>query len=208
MAWFNTSSSSIQPWLEFNGTLPAMTPCEVAVFPSNSTGPVWQETSCANVCNDTFSLFFTPHRSNQNLAQCGIWLSLMADHTFFGRGAVVTLTGDTSNAPGHLAYVDWEGIPDSYLDFSSYELAQSTSYAITNTLQWLYWSLRAFSSDDTGSVPIACTTRSLFPIGAVGNRLDSRNVTRSITACLKEICDPITLDPDLAGIGVSVLCVR
>lgn len=76
-------------------------------------------------------------------------------------------------------------------DFQSVPIYADT---ISGCFQSIYINVKMFSFADNGMVPEACTRQDLFPIEGSENSLND---------CVKAICSPLTMDPDLAGIGVS-----
>lgn len=71
------ANSSLQPWLDFNGTLPAhIPPCQQRANNNgltNSTNVTVQ--SCKNICNNATTLL--DPLSPNNLLTCGLWASLV-----------------------------------------------------------------------------------------------------------------------------------
>lgn len=70
----------------------------------------------------------------------------------------------------------------------------------------LYYNAKFFTYADDGTTIAACTREELFPLGS--NTNTSAPITSALQTCLSAICAPITLNPDLAGIGVRLLSVR
>ena len=201
MSWFNPSHSSLQPWLEFNGTLPSLGPCQLN----------GQATSCYNVCNNTqfvSNLSFEDFR-DPSLAICGIWLTIVAAYTYirFERDPEFNSTLILFNNIGD--DVRWGVFPGSSLNLSSTSLewAQSSAYAIEYAL--------------TQYASTTCSAQSLFPFGSFSfsnsspdesywgskEAIDQSNLSikksiQSVNNCLINICSPPKLNQDLAGIGV------
>ena len=198
MKWFNPSSSTVQQWLDYNGTLPTLAPCQLATQGLRDLD--WTNASCSRVCNDTTSLFAVQYSTpkNQNLATCGIWLTLIAAYTWIPFDNLLLPTNYSTE-------VDWNGFAGSSLDFGALQLAPSSVHAISKTFEEIYINLVEFSSSDDGTVAMACTVQSLFPLGGNLNSAGPSLYIQSLHDCLDAICSPVTLNPDLAGIGVNPL---
>lgn len=203
-ATFDPAKSSIRPWLDFDGTnLPKLGACHRASFISDFTAIALEDTACASICNDSVSLYYassvmTRQQYNANLANCGIWLTMTA--------AYYNSTGFP--APHIVSPVNWDGFADSTLNFSVLDRAPATAYAISAFLARMYKTLQGSLSFDDGKTPMACSPVSMFPLDGTDTLYPSTQYAieqhvRTLHACLDSICSTPTLDPDLAGIGVS-----
>lgn len=76
---------------------------------------------------------------------------------------------------------------------------------ITDCLELIYINVKDYAFSDDGRAASACTRDELFPIGpspAFDNPFQPS--VDALRDCLEAICTPLTLNPDLAGIGVSL----
>ena len=196
MSWFNSSASSIQPWLDFNGTLPTIGPCKDVIM-DHREPPRVIEANCTTVCNHTLSLY-SP--LVDNLVTCGLWITLI--------GAYTTISPDNCLVPnnnnqstrllGQFRHLGFNG------DVHKHALAVADS--ISWRLQRLHFDAKILTSSNDGMTPVACTRSELFPLGSNSN--STNHTLQALRSCLQTICSPITLNPDLAGIGVSTLRLR
>ena len=180
-------NSSIQPWLYFgsnkNLTLPHCTNDSLIV-------------SCAQVCNDSTVLF---QDQPSNLVTCGIWTTIFA-----ASGA------NESNNPFdpdllHLmpAFASYGLVP------SIYQYTASYADTISDCLEFIYLNIKEWSFSDNGDTAAACTRDDLFPlltpdpVFLTTQAQEDNSTIQALQDCLKSICSPLTMNPDLAGIGVS-----
>ena len=187
------SNSSLVKWLKFDGTagnLPTIPSC-IALDTRNGS---FADVSCAKVCNDSASLFWD---QPVNLVNCGLWTSLASASSVL----------DVNNA---LVQNDNSTSKELLQHFESVNLTQetfqyATSYAsvISNCMEVIYLNVKEFSFSDNGQVPSACTREQLFPFGSNDN--STKYSTDALGDCIDLICSPLTLNPDLAGIGVSFI---
>ena len=202
------SNSSVADWLQFNGTIFDLTPCQYVNYTGHldyldggvtiiDTVPDVYNASCSQVCNDSASLF-APH--TKNLAICGLWSTLLSSYTFFGPNNSLLVNGNG----------DWAGLssPFDNVGLSLDVLDYATAYAdtISTCFQLLYYNAKFFTYSDDGTTTTACTREVLFPLGS--NTNTSTPITSALQTCLEAICSPITLNPDLAGIGVRLFSCR
>lgn len=193
MSWFNSSASSVQAWLDFNGTLPTITSCH-DVQMGHREFPRVIEANCTTVCNQTLSLYSPPY---DNLVTCGLWTTLISAYTTIGPGNY--LVPNCNNQSTHLLKQFQElGFNDDV-----HEQALAVADSISSRLQLLYFDAKFLTSSNDGSTPLACTRSILFPLGSNSNSTD--HTLQALRTCLQAICSPVTLNPDLAGIGVSPL---
>lgn len=172
------SNSSIQPWLNFSSTqVPTLHPCTN----ENST-----MVSCAQVCNDSIALF---QDQSSNLVTCGIWTTIVG-----ARGANEGLNPfDPDLLQLMPTFANFGLVP------SIYQYTVSYADTISNCLEFIYHNIKEWSFSDNGDTAEACTGNDLFPFLTQGY---VSSTTQALEDCLKSICSPRTLNPDLAGIGV------
>ena len=198
------SNSSISDWLEFDGTSFDLPSCQYVNYTGHLTYfdageslidsvPDITTASCAQVCNDSASLF-APHTNN--LVTCGLWSTLLSSYTAFGPNNSL-VANNNENSTDLFNQFSELGLDLSVLDYA-------TSYAdtISTCFQLLYYNAKFFTYSDDGTTVEACTREVLFPLGS--NTNSSTPITSALQTCLSAICSPITLNPDLAGIGVRI----
>ena len=176
-ATFSPSNSSISDWLHFDWkTVPDVINCQL-----NNTN-----VSCARVCNDSDALF---SEQSTNLVTCGIWTNLVLSYTDYYHN-------DTLGPQKNLTIDDSLFSPFQHLDLNASNFQNTSIYAdtISNCFEFLYVNVKRFSFADDGSIPAACTRSDMFPVNYT---------TTSLRDCVRDICSPLTMNPDLAGIGVS-----
>ena len=172
-------NSSIQPWLNFSTfRVPTLRPCTTM----NST-----TVSCAQVCNDSALLF---QDQPSNLVTCGIWTTLVG-----ASGANESYDPlDPDLLPLMQSFANLGLVP------SIYQYTASYADTISDCLEFIYRNTKEWSFSDNGDTAAACTRNDLFPFSTTG---PIHSTTQALEDCLKSICSPLTLNPDLAGIGVS-----
>ena len=142
------ANSSIQLWLDFNGTLPAVIPpCQPwdnANGLTNSPNVTFQ--NCTGICN-FYSELIDPLRPN-NLALCGLWASAVAFEK-----SVRPSTYNEDLALFMSLGLDHQDI--SFMDF--------VQLTIGSVLGDMYSVAKAGTSSLTFTVPGPCTTDRLFP---------------------------------------------
>ena len=191
MSWFNSSASSIQAWLDFNGTLPTISSCHHVEMGHHEV-PRVKEANCTTACNQSLSLYSPPY---DNLVTCGLWTTLISAYTTIGPGNY--LVPNSNNQSTHLLKQFQElGFNDDV-----HEQALAVADSISSLLQLLYFDAKFLTSSNDGTTPSACTRSTLFPLGSNSNSTD--HSLQALRSCLQAICSPVTLNPDLAGIGVS-----
>ena len=214
--WWN---SSIKAWESFDGSLfldtdgdvdlpyrDPLQPCQYVNWTLPSTDestfgqplPIKTNVSCAQICNDSISLFGS---QQNNLINCGLWSTLVSAYIFVDRSIQVAdrsllkafeEVGLDTSVP---QYIEWA---TTYMD------------TIGACFMYLYQNVKQYTFADDGTVLGSCTIEALFTY--------SPNMTYNITNfyddtilgtldqlrdCVEDICSPVTLNPDLAGIGVS-----
>ena len=180
-ATFSPSNSSIHSWLSFDGTtLPTLPTCQY----NNSV------VSCSQACNDSVSLFSDSSSQSNSLVTCGLWTSLVMASTDVAANGTLGPTNSTNASSDLLT-------PFQPLNLNASDYQNASVYAdiISNCLQDIYQNVKQFTfAADDGITLAACTRHELFPVGPGNNSLND---------CLQGICSPLTLNPDLAGIGVG-----
>lgn len=85
------SNSAIRDWLTWDGVPPTTIPsCTLHACSSTEMCDI-APTNCAQVCNDTTSVFMHP---STNLVTCGIWSALIIRNTFLGpQNAIIEING-------------------------------------------------------------------------------------------------------------------
>ena len=206
-------NSSLHDWISFNETTwnnVSFPPCQYVnwTIPNvdepthNLPLPIITDASCTQVCNDSRSLFGW----QDNLATCGLWSTLVYAYNFDGSGADPNRYID--RAPADLL----NSFANVGLDAHDPEYFQSAvSYAdvMSACFVYLYQNVKAWKLVDYGLVYGACTKNGLFPYSPGSNMSDSsadvnfNQSANALYACLADICSPVALNPELAGVGVS-----
>ena len=197
------ANSSISTWLQFNQTSFSLPSCQYVNYTGHlkyietggaiiDTVPDITNVSCNQVCNDSASLF-SPH--TDNLVTCGLWSTLLSAYTVFGPDNSLVLN-EKDQSLDLLGRFEPVGLGLDVLEYA-------TSYAdiISSCFQLLFYNAKFFTYSDDGTTVSACTREVLFPLGS--NTNSTVPVQSALQECLEAICSPITLNPDLAGIGVS-----
>ena len=205
-------NSSLQSWIYFNETNwnnVSFPPCQSVnwTIPNadeptyNLKLPIKTIASCAQVCNDSVSLF----GNQDNLATCGLWSTL-----------VYAYNSDPGSAPNPKLFIKKapEDLLDSFANvgLNAYdpEYAESAvSYVdvMSACFVFLYQNVKIMKSADDGLVSSACIKNGLFPytpglyLGVHGTIYNS---TTALDTCLVDICSPVALNPEFAGVGVSL----
>ena len=203
------SNSSLHNWISFNETTwnnASFPPCqhvEWMFLDGDETHMIRNITkaSCTIVCNNSVSLFGW----QENLATCGLWSTLVYAYYFEG----------SSPDPNHYierASVDLlSSFADVGLNANDPEYLQSAvGYADIMSTCFVY--LYQMTRRDGGVVSGYCTKNWLFPYSLWSskfnpNRSADANFNHSATTlsiCLAEMCSPVALNPELAGVGVSL----
>lgn len=179
---FTPSNSSLQSWLNFNSNgniLPILPACK-----HNDS-----DISCAQVCNDTSWLFSSQANQSSNLLTCGLWTEIAMWH--------LPLDNDNSTlgsiTPSNFSTSQLAPFQQLGLNTSDFPNVATYASTISGCFEALYVNVKHYSYADDGKTPTACTQQDLFPVATNASSLET---------CLQEICSPLTLNPDLAGIGV------
>ena len=164
--------------------------------------PIITNASCAQVCNDSISLFGW----QDNLVTCGLWSTLV--YAFNSNGSGI----DPNRYPGRASADLLNSFAIVGLDAHDPEYFQ---WAVTYTdvmsacFVYLYQNVKAWKSADDNLVSGACTKNGIFPYTAYPNNYSDDSTyayisqTRgAINNCLIDICSPVALNPELAGVGV------
>lgn len=176
---FLPSNSSIHEWLNYPNETIDIRPCNL----NNA------EVACAHVCNNVTYMLYA---QSTNLVTCGLWTNLAIAGSDYDNNVI--LHPVDSSLIQDLSSVFEE------VNLNTTDLQNARNYAdtITNSFLTIYQLVKASSFADNGNVPVACSKECLFPftsalVGGGGS---------SLWDCVQTICSPLTLDPDLAGIGV------
>ena len=195
------SNSSIQPWLDFDGkSLPSIQPC---VSFGNGSLASAKRIDCSQVCDNSTLLFGSINA--QNLVTCGLW-SLINNPLVVG-----TAAKDYGwNATTFDAHKWGSGVPSLLAPFtnlglspSNVNLSVTTRNVIGNCFSSIHALTRSGSSQADGGVNAACTTNGLFPAS-----IFHHDPAAPLRECIKSICSPTTLNPDLGGIGVCLALIN
>lgn len=203
-------NSSLQSWISFNLTARnniSFPPCHFVNW-TNADDPTYDlkvpiktVASCAQVCNDGVSLF----GSQDNLATCGLWSTL-----------VYAYNSDPGYAPDNNLFIEKapEDLLDSFAnvgldayDPEYFESAESYADVMSACFVYIYQSVKTVKSANDGLVSGACTKNGLFPYTPglyIGVQDAFYYSTTALDTCLVDICSPVALNPEFAGVGVSL----
>ena len=177
------SNSTIQPWLDFrDGNLPSTVPLCTYVEPGN----------CTQVCNSSTAIL--DPIAPDNLLTCGLW-STLTMLAYYPEG-FAPLPRDRVNSL-------LQRFEPLGLDASNATYAYSARGAVSNSLSTIYdvTTLQVSYRGDTAR-GIACSQQMLFPILA---HTFSTDLPYRLSQCVDAICSRRTLNPDLGGVGVSLV---
>lgn len=203
--------SIFEEWLKFDGTnLPTIQACQSVEFNktsyANETDNEYDSTygslilnniNCAQVCNQSFSLF--EPSNNGTLTTCGIWTTLISAATYQPLDQSLLLDNSTS---AHLLEPFLEPFQAVGLNESLIQYAPSYADSISACLVDTYLSAKNGSSVDETLVPIDCMSNNLFAFASGPSSINS--TLTSLSNCLNQICSTVTLNTDLTGIGVRL----
>lgn len=204
------TNSSIQLWLDFNGTLPTtIPPCQLRDS-EDGNSPNVSIQSCTDICTH-ISALIDPLLPN-NLLTCGLWASLV--------GSEKSRTPDMDNK-------DLVPFISLGLDYKDVTYANRVQDTVWMTLHLMFTGLAAGTSTSTmttGAVHINCSSLILFAKNSSVSRYAASHLQRTspswshnsgearylttVSSCLSNICVPKELNPDLAGIGVGQLDLK
>ena len=207
------SNSSLHNWISFNETAwnnASFPPCQYVNWTTPSADeptyglplPIVTKADCTQVCNDSLSLF----GRQDNLATCGLWSTLVYAYNFNGSGPDPRRF--IEKAPEDLLDSFANVGLDAY-DPEYFQWAGSYADVMSPCFVYVYQNVKAWRSADAYFVPGSCTRNGLFPYSSSSNLSNSSadvNFNRSASAlhaCLTDLCSPVALDPELAGVGVS-----
>lgn len=177
---FQPTNSSIREWFDFDYmTSPTLPGCTI-----NGT-----EIGCSHVCNNRTSLFFA---QTTNLVTCGIWTSLILASSIFDIKG--TLLEKNESIIQHLDPFH----KDVNLKANDSQSVSIYADTISSGFGAIYEIVRTASFADDGTIPSACTKGSIFPADIYWRD----GYQSPVIDCVQEICSPLTLNPDLAGIGM------
>ena len=202
-------NSSLRNWISFdettwnNASFPQCQHVDWTFPDDDEMHPVRNITnaSCTKVCNNSVSLFGW----QENLATCGLWSTLVYAYSYDGSGPDPSRY--TERAPVDLL----NSFADVGLEADDPEYFQSAvGYADIMSTCFVY--LYQMTRRDDGLVSGSCTKNWLFPYSPWSsifrpNKSADANFNHSATTlsiCLAEMCSPVALNPELAGVGVSL----
>ena len=218
-----TSLSSIDGWLNLDlRNFDQVRPCQFVDYASGFSTPHVVNTSCAKVCNDSESLF---RPGTSNLLTCGTWATIASvftdvsstdSHTVNETFSVGLFDGFRAvNGSVTSIFDDFQAVG---LDSSVLPYTRSYTDTISECFLETYLGVNAWSvSNDDAIIPAFCRVDSMFPFSAMLKRggglrdfsnqtLDSsiNSALGALRPCVAALCSPRTLNPDIAGIGVSL----
>ena len=86
-----------------------------------------------------------------------------------------------------------------------YRYIASVADTVSNCLGFIYRNVKEWSFSDNGNTASACTRNDLFPLLNPGS---VNSTTQALKNCWNSIYSPLTLNPHLADIGVSLSDTR
>ena len=181
------SNSSIQIWLDFNGDLPATIPTCQTIALTTENNPIVVSASCIDVCNDTELI--CDSRLTDSLAVCGLWSSLT--------------TLQFANISQHRSSL--EAFVPLGLDYSDAAYTNTARNSVALCLSSVYTDVVAGTYLGQGFLPTACTEQELFNSFYFQLLQFGQTTKQPLLDCVDAICAPATVNPNLGGIGVSVL---
>ena len=182
------AGSSIQSWLTFDGTLPPIQACKFV----NHSGaqywdegrdpagynPIYSDTDCSNVCNDSISLF-EPGNSD-TLVTCGLWTTLVSSMTLTSNelGDHLLPPNDTKSLSLLKAF-NSVGLD---LDIIPYTLSYADT--ISDCLVEIYSDVKELSYADDGTMPANCSENDIFPFGTNASSAGWSDTVTSLNTCM------------------------
>ena len=157
MSWFNSSASSVQAWLDFNGTLPTISNCHDVEMGRHEV-PRVKEAGCTTVCNRSLALYSPPY---DNLVTRELWTTLISAYTTIGPEKY--LVPNSNNQSTHL----FRRFQELGFNDDVHEQALAVADSISSLLQLLYFDAKFLTSSNDGTTPSACTRSMLFPLGSI-----------------------------------------
>ena len=182
------SNSSIQIWLDYTitGALPAtIPPCQIT--PEYYYDAIMVADNCTALCTDSSHLL--DPRTPNNLVTCGLWSSLIVNQS-----RTIGFDNALLDPFVHLG-----------LDTKNATYAFSVRDIIASVLSGLYTGTVEATYLGEESLARACAEQYLFDIIPRVPELSGSDSKSSLHDCIDAICSPITLNPDLGGIGVGLL---
>ena len=169
------NGSSIQSWLNFNGTLPPIQPCNYVDLENGLN----YSTSCSNVCNDSMSLFAPTN--GDTLVTCGLWTTLVSslNSTSDELGIHLLPPSDTKSL-NRLKAFNAVG-----LDLDMIPYTQSYADTISDCLVEIYSDVKELSYADDGTMPVNCSENDIFPFGTNLSSAGWDDTVKSLNTCMK-----------------------
>ncbi len=193
MLSFSGQDSTLSDWISYNVSDPwAPSTCQ---FFDATTG-ITSDIGCSQICNDSVQLFDSQLQKN-NLQTCGVWTTLVSAYTYLSPHGSFQFNGSTSVMP------IFEAFGKVGLDATVYQYTPTYTDTISACLAYIWVNVKENSFSDDDSMPEFCSEVGLFlPFGSNTNVTDYTE--SSLWGCLNAICAPVTLNPDLAGVGVTL----
>lgn len=197
------SRSSIQEWLDFNGTLPtAISACQNVTYNlgAESLATNLSIIPCADVCTYSWLLLEGTH-APENLVTCGLWATIINPYLSLSAWSMSpyqhpVLYSAPANLNRSLRLFDSVGILST-----SFEQYAATTDMISLSLTSIYRQSRSENAVNQGMTAAGCTKSALFPM-IPDPATSYSNTIASLRNCLDAICAPPKFNSDLAGIGV------
>ena len=204
------TNSTIQPWLDFNGTVPAGFPrCKPDLrsyeyLDGRNMSLEKGQDQCLYACNSSYWSSLDP----DTISTCGMWVSLMMMRVNL-ENAEFYISDNASDLKAQ-----YQNITDQLRKFD--DPLMGLGYVDTTYLSMVQWMLsdvlrgylpRGNNADVSSfDVPVACAN--LFPIiddisvASMHSVYDWEFFMNPLHQCLGRICSSNRLNPDLGGIGV------
>lgn len=126
------------------------------------------------------------------------WSAILSAYTYLTLNNMISYNDNTSILP-LLRKFQSVGLDGRVLEYTP-------SYAdtISACLTYIYLNVKQYTFKDDSMIFGPCTKTGLFlPFGS--NQNTTQYTSDSLDLCLDAICAPATMNPDLAGIGASIV---
>ena len=198
------TDSSIQAWLDFNGTL-AQSPAPCPTTDHLSISNLSEANNCLHICNETYALW----ASSISLVTCGIWASLVATGTLLAHTKTDHLSGEEVKREAEARFLS---VSEQLRQF--HDLSLDLQMVDADYVASVYEAISDVftESSDLGdnlafersSVRVECASGALFPQNyPLASQLHTENFD-ALDSCVRAKCSPRNLNADLSGIGVSL----
>ncbi|KAG8531221.1 uncharacterized protein KY384_004579 [Bacidia gigantensis] len=223
----NATGLTLQDWIDINVDKASQSPGCSLLYPEDPRAltdseywPYFAEGNCLTICNNSgYLLDKESHASRttvNNLATCGLWTTLATRRNYYSDrianwNSTPEFIGSDSakrfalnvqmldNDIGRLSH--WS------LDWQNLQYVVASRNAIVKELGFAFSSSKVGTYEDTIAFPYSCTGDGLFPpLEDDGVELDRAPVQQNfeLQSCIRQICAPRTVNPELGGIGVRV----